>query len=75
MNQHYCRGTKYGIIRLLDDYQLVFQRVATIVPRPRAKVPVTIWEIDEECEEALDIYEGYPQLYRKIKKLLSTAKR
>ena len=53
---------------VLDDYQLVFQRVATIVPRPGAKVPVAIWEIDEECEEALDIYEGYPHLYRKENK-------
>ena len=53
---------------VLDDYQLVFQRVATIVPHPGAKVPVAIWEIDEECEEALDIYEGYPHLYRKENK-------
>ena len=60
---------------VLVDYQLVFRRVATIVPRPGAKVPVAIWEIDEECEEALDIYEGYSRLYRKIKKSLSTAKR
>ena len=60
---------------VLDDYQLVFRGVATIVPRPGAKVPVAIWEIDEECEEALDIYEGYPHLYRKIKKSLSMAKR
>ena len=53
---------------VLDDYQLVFQRVATIVPHPGAKVPVAIWEIDEECEEALDTYEGYPHLYRKENK-------
>ena len=53
---------------VLDDYQLVFRGVATIVPRPGAKVPVAIQEIDEECEEALDIYEGYPHLYRKENK-------
>lgn len=50
---------------MLEDYQLVFCGMATIEPRQGARVPVAIWEIDEECEEALDEYEGFPTLYRK----------
>lgn len=53
-------GTAY-----LEDYQLLFSRVATIVPMKGSVVPVGIWEIDEVCERALDLYEGYPTLYRK----------
>ena len=49
----------------LTGYQLLFQRVATIVPRPGTEVPVAIWEIDDACEQALDRYEGFPYLYRK----------
>ena len=50
---------------MLEGYQLLFNGVATIVPREGAVVPVGIWEIDKRCEEALDRYEGYPTLYRK----------
>ncbi len=50
---------------MLEGYQLLFNGVATIVPREGAVVPVGIWEIDKRCEEALDRYEGYPSLYRK----------
>ena len=49
----------------LQDYRLIFSRVATIVPEKGSMVPVAIWEIDAECEKALDRYEGFPNLYRK----------
>lgn len=50
---------------MLEDMQLEFRSVATIVPREDAMVPVGLWQIDEACEAALDLYEGYPNLYRK----------
>ena len=28
-------------------------------------VPIVLWEITRNCEESLDIYEGYPRLYVK----------
>ena len=49
----------------LQDYRLIFNRVATIVPEKDSMVPVAVWEIDAECEKALDRYEGFPHLYRK----------
>lgn len=56
--QVYGRGT-------VNDYKLVFNRVASIEPEPNAKTPVAVWIIDDACEKALDRYEGYPWLYRK----------
>lgn len=50
---------------LLENWQLMFSTYATIVRREGAAVPSVVWEIDEQCEDALDIYEGYPELYRK----------
>lgn len=50
---------------ILEDYKLEFRGVANIIKQKNAKVPVAVWEITEECEKALDRYEGYPRLYRK----------
>tara|TARA_Y100001937_G_scaffold101268_1_gene138875 strand:+ start:724 stop:1188 length:465 start_codon:yes stop_codon:yes gene_type:complete len=53
----------------LDSYQLVFRGVADIEQEPDAQVPVGIWRITPDCLDALDHYEGYPDLYtrRKVK--------
>jgi gamma-glutamylcyclotransferase (GGCT)/AIG2-like uncharacterized protein YtfP len=50
----------------LQDYQLAFSGVATIQPCPGATVPGALWEITEECEDNLDVFEGFPFLYSKI---------
>lgn len=39
--------------------------VATILPGADTDVPVAVWEISASDEKNLDIYEGYPNLYRK----------
>lgn len=39
--------------------------VATIEPEDGATVPVLIWSIEPQDEQALDVYEGWPYLYRK----------
>ncbi len=54
----------------LMDYHLLFRGlgrggVATVEPRKGRRVPILLWAITEECETALDRYEGYPSLYRK----------
>ena len=54
----------YGIGKI-KDYQLTFRRVATIVPEQGKEVPVGVWEIQPSDERSLDMYEGYPRLYRK----------
>lgn len=39
--------------------------VATILPGADTDVPVAVWEISASDEASLDVYEGYPNLYRK----------
>jgi len=52
------------------DYKLKFNNVADIASTKKTMtahdVPCVIWEITEECEKALDRFEGFPSLYRKI---------
>lgn len=54
----------------IRDYELLFRgydgsAVATVEPKKGACVPVLIWDIGPEDERRLDIYEGYPRLYKK----------
>ncbi len=60
-----CPTAKVVGTAMLEDYQLTFRGVATIEKQQGAMTPVAVWEIDRENEKALDIYEGYPHLYRK----------
>lgn len=53
----------------LHNYRLMFRgkgaAVATIEKHKGGKVPVLIWRLQPNDEHNLDIYEGYPHLYRK----------
>lgn len=54
----------------LKDYELLFRggrrgAVATVEPKEGSAVPVLLWKIQPRDEEALDRYEGYPNLYKK----------
>lgn len=63
--EYRCPNAKIIGKYILEGYKLEFRGVANIIPHEKSKVPVGLWEITEECEKALDIYEGYPKLYRK----------
>ena len=60
-----CPDAKIIGKTVLKNYKLVFKGVADIEKSESEEVPVVVWEITKECEKALDIYEGYPRLYRK----------
>lgn len=62
---HRCPRAKVVGKGVLKDYQLTFRHVATIEPVKDAETPVGVWEITPRDEMALDIYEGYPRMYRK----------
>ena len=49
----------------LLGYKLIFNNVASIVPSDGDSVPVGLWRISEQDEKNLDVYEGFPHLYRK----------
>lgn len=61
----------------LLDYKLTFRGrqagVANVERRGQASVPVVLWAITKECEQALDRYEGYPTLYKKDMVTITTA--
>lgn len=54
----------------LKDWELLFKgsktdSYLTIEERNGSKVPVTVWEVTEMDEAALDRYEGFPDFYYK----------
>ena len=65
-----CPNAKVIGTATLEGYELLFRghhnaAVATVEPKEGSSVPVLLWEITPTCEKALDIYEGFPRLYRK----------
>lgn len=62
-----CPNAKLVGLGFLKHYKLEFYLHATVEPcgKRNAKVPVAVWEIDEDAERRLDVYEGYPSYYRK----------
>lgn len=51
----------------IDNARLVFRYVADIQFDAGHRVPVGVWKITDECEDALDRYEGVKGgLYRKV---------
>ncbi|MEG2540933.1 MAG: gamma-glutamylcyclotransferase family protein [Clostridia bacterium] len=60
-----CPTAKVVGTAMLDGWQLTFRNVATLEPKIGAVTPVAVWEIEEQDEKNLDVYEGYPTLYRK----------
>ncbi len=57
----------------LNNHQLVYKgsinglAYLTIEACEGSHIPLGIYEITEQDEQRLDIYEGYPTLYRKVK--------
>ena len=56
---------------VLPDHELLFRGnssgcgVATIRPKKGSQVHGLLWRITDRCERSLDIYEGFPHLYKK----------
>ena len=61
-----ARPVGHGV---LEGYKLVFRGGAygylTVESCEGSSVPIGVWEIDELDEHNLDLYEGYPEFYRK----------
>lgn len=64
-----CPKAKVVGVGMLPEHKLTFRGrsrgVANIEPCKGRKVPIILWTITEECERALDLYEGFPSLYTK----------
>lgn len=73
MAQRCPNAVRLGRLRL-DNWRIVFRGVADCVREPGAVCYGGVWRITDECERALDIYEGvdagmYRKEYIPIKKL------
>ena len=62
-----CPDAKIAGMAALEGWKLVFKIHADIEPCEGRVVPVLVWEISEEDEKNLDIYEGWPRYYVKRK--------
>jgi hypothetical protein len=61
-----CPKAKAVRAIIIDDARLVFRGVADLEYHQGASVPVVLWEITDECERALDRFEGVAQgIYEK----------
>lgn len=66
-----CPGAKVVTEALLSGYRLIFRGnsrrygVMNIESCKEGSVPIVLWRITKDDEEALDLYEGYPTLYKK----------
>lgn len=65
-----CKTAVTVAVGVINNWRLRFygrnsSAVATIEKAPGFSVPVLVWKIKSGDEKSLDIYEGYPRLYRK----------
>lgn len=60
-----CPTAKVVGSGLIMDYKLTFRKFLNIEEEKGSVVPVGVFEIQEQDEIELDIYEEYPVLYRK----------
>ena len=63
--QYRCPKAKFIETYTLSGYELVFRSVADVQQSKDSSVTGALFEITEDCERSLDIYEGYPNLYTK----------
>lgn len=50
---------------VLPGFRFEFKCFATVVPDVTKDTLGVVWEITEDCEDALDILEGFPKYYNK----------
>lgn len=50
---------------MLENWRLIFNGVASVERSKGDSVPVVVWDIQPKDEVALDVYEGWPRMYRK----------
>lgn len=71
-----CKNARIIGTSVIDDYQLLFKgdkvsSYLTIEAKKGGKVPVAVWEVTPNDEQALDDYEDYPSLYYKKTMILN----
>lgn len=60
-----CPASVFIAAYTLKEFRFVFRGVADVVDAKNSNVDVALWSITENCEAALDVFEGFPRLYVK----------
>ena len=60
-----CKTAEPVGMMLLPDYRLTFRGVADIERSKGDEVALGLWNITQKDLEHLDVYEGFPHLYRR----------
>ena len=63
--QYRCPKAKFIVDIHITGYELVFRSVADVQQSEDSSVTGALFEITEDCERSLILYEGYPNLYTK----------
>ena len=50
---------------VLPGFRFEFKQFATVVPDVETDTLGVVWEITDDCEDSLDILEGFPKYYTK----------
>ena len=50
---------------VLPGFRFEFKQFATVIPDVETDTDGVVWEISDDCEDALDILEGFPKFYTK----------
>lgn len=71
-----CPDAKLIGTGIINDFQLVFKGsknngYATVEPSKNSQVPAGVYEISDNDEMNLDVYEGYPKFYSKKQMTIS----
>lgn len=60
-----CPNGIYIGTKVVPDMKLMFKYVADVVDSKGAETTMALWSICEQCEKALDYFEGFPRSYVK----------
>lgn len=60
-----CPKATIAGIGTAPDHDLVFNTVATLHEKENAHTPVALWNMNDEDEKIMDVYEGFPHKYHK----------
>lgn len=61
-----CPDAEIYATGMVQDYELSFNKVATLQKKKGEEAPALLWKLSSSDERSLDKFEGYPHKYKKI---------
>lgn len=61
-----CPDAQIYSTGMVQDYELSFNKVATLIKKEGELSPALVWKLPSSDEKSLDKFEGYPHKYKKI---------